>query len=437
LAVVAAAGTIRPPTGIVRRNAIPEPSLSEQVEQKVLADAKKRGLVPADATTDALRQPMVMTKLVQAWHQEWVHEQVQQAEQRKQDGPTISAADPGAPIDEIRSRTMAEGADYDGELLSDSQLRQRNQVRDSLRALEEISSNPLSAIGALTATPEAMNERAHQGAAWWGLLSGGAMLANPTPVYEPAPVEKQDRPVIEGPAVAGSGKQRSSTALTPRSGPAVEPAPESTLTPTGQRSETDPLPVIPAAAPTGTAGGGTTGGGKGGGTTARISRGAFPARQKKPQVRDPFSGEELGVQSASAATARSTVTGIRADVGEKDAWLAALKRGEIGLQAPMGSNATGADFITAVVEGSGVVTVVVTDVKSSVKGRFPKPETGMPNTWMTEVRDATAKGVLDLGDPALEDAIRDAVGQGRVRLRQINVDYTDASGKADKMIKGF
>ncbi|MGW5671220.1 eCIS core domain-containing protein [Micromonospora sp. NPDC003776] len=161
--------------------------------------------------------------------------------------------------------------------------------------------------------------------------------------------------------------------------------------------------------------------------TVRISTGAFlvnPARL----VTDPFSGQVLGQRSASAQTARSLITGIRADEGEAAAWRQALARGEIGLQGPTGSNVPGGDFYTGEIDANGQVTLIATDVKLSTVGSFPTPATTIKPTWMAELQAAIAPGRLNLGDPALEAAIRAAFAAGRVRIRQLNADYSPTGG---------
>ena len=159
----------------------------------------------------------------------------------------------------------------------------------------------------------------------------------------------------------------------------------------------------------------------------RVSAGAFvpnPARQ----VRDPFSGEVLGQRSASAQTARSLITAISADEAEAAAWRGALAGGEIGLQGPTGSNVPGGDFYTAEIDANGRVNLIATDVKLSTVGRFPTPATTVKPTWMAELQAALAPGRLNLGDPALEAAIRAAFAAGRVRIRQLNADYSPGGG---------
>lgn len=141
---------------------------------------------------------------------------------------------------------------------------------------------------------------------------------------------------------------------------------------------------------------------------------------------DPFTGETHPIM-ATAKTERSLITSIRADVAESEAYKAALFiRKEIGLQRPTGANVTGSDFITAVLRPGTrkVQEVITTDVKASVAGKFPVPKTSIPGTWHTEIQNAVAPGRLNLGDRALEAEIRAAVQQGRVRLRQINVNYS-------------
>ena len=159
----------------------------------------------------------------------------------------------------------------------------------------------------------------------------------------------------------------------------------------------------------------------------RISTGAF-VRNPARQVTDPFSGEVLGQRSASAQTPRSLITGILADEGEAAAWRGALARGEIGLQGPTGSNVPGGDFYTAEIDANGQVTLIANDAKLSTIGQFPTPATTIKPTWMAELAAAIQPGRLNLGDPALESAIRAAFAAGRVRIRQLNADYSPTGG---------
>ncbi|RPI53313.1 MAG: hypothetical protein EHM55_14175 [Acidobacteria bacterium] len=71
-----------------------------------------------------------------------------------------------------------------------------------------------------------------------------------------------------------------------------------------------------------------------------------------------------------------------------------------------------------------VAEVVVTDAKTTSVGNFPTPSTTLKASWRAEVDAAVAPGRLDLGDPVLEQQIRDAVAAGHVRLRQINVNFS-------------
>ena len=47
---------------------------------------------------------------------------------------------------------------------------------------------------------------------------------------------------------------------------------------------------------------------------------------------------------------------------------------------------------------------------------------------MAELQAAAAPGRLNLGDPALEAAIRQGYASGRVRIRQLNADCSPGSG---------
>ena len=113
-------------------------------------------------------------------------------------------------------------------------------------------------------------------------------------------------------------------------------------------------------------------------------------------------------------------------MAEAEAYKAALRRGEIGLQRPQGANINGTDFISAAPNTQGVMEVIVTDVKMSTTGRFPAPRSTVPPAWVAEVRAAVAPGRLNLDDPILEQQIRDAVAAGRIRSRQLNANYSPA-----------
>jgi len=69
-----------------------------------------------------------------------------------------------------------------------------------------------------------------------------------------------------------------------------------------------------------------------------------------------------------------------------------------------------------------------------MRGRFPEPKTAIPGTWQAELLDAISPDRLALSDQALEGAIRNAVAEGRVVLRQINVDLSPTGQGA---ISGF
>jgi hypothetical protein len=139
---------------------------------------------------------------------------------------------------------------------------------------------------------------------------------------------------------------------------------------------------------------------------------------------DPFTGLQFPI-SGRASSPRALRTAIRADIGESEAYKQALSRGEIGLQRPMGANVPGVDFITAILDKeTGFAEIVVTDVKTTEVGRFPRPKHTLPGTWEAEVAEALNR--LSLNDLPLENQIRAAFQQGRVRMRQLNANYSRA-----------
>jgi hypothetical protein len=183
-------------------------------------------------------------------------------------------------------------------------------------------------------------------------------------------------------------------------------------------------------------------------TSMKIIESSGATLPSRRQFKDPHSGATLPV-SATSHTPQSFRTAIRADIGESEAYKEALRRGEIGLQRPMGANVAGTDFITAVRSGStGITEIICTDVKTSEVGKFPAPKTVLPGSWRAEVDAAVSrlKIVVISTDfrgtelhsfpmpsrPAdiqkLEKAIVDAKTRGHIRLRQLQANYS-ASGQ--------
>ena len=146
-----------------------------------------------------------------------------------------------------------------------------------------------------------------------------------------------------------------------------------------------------------------------------------------------------GVISARAATQRSMATAIRADQGESWAYNTALDRGEYGLQRPFGANLPGADFVTAKVErtpgpqGELRATIYINDAKTSGISSFPTPSGEVKPSWPQMAENAVAK--MDLGDHDVEQAIRAALDEGRIVVRQVDVDFSPnrAGGDADRV----
>jgi len=136
---------------------------------------------------------------------------------------------------------------------------------------------------------------------------------------------------------------------------------------------------------------------------------------------DPFTGQRFPIMGRSRVPS-SHATSTFSNKGESLAYHEArFTQNEIGLQAPAGANVPGTDFITAArSRTTGLMEIIVTDVKTSMKGNFPAPKTTIKGSWRTEVLDAV--GRLQLGDAGLEAEIVDAVMNNRIRLRQLNVD---------------
>jgi RHS repeat-associated protein len=165
---------------------------------------------------------------------------------------------------------------------------------------------------------------------------------------------------------------------------------------------------------------------------------SVPTPTARPQPLESRGASTRGAtfQAASAKTNRSVNTAIRPDIAESQVYGTCIFiLGEIGLQRPVGANIPGADLITARRNALGEIQILVTDVKASIRGVFPRPASGSPKQeWMAEVEKAISPERLNLGNPALEAEIRSAYDSGRVSLRQVNVDY---SPKGQGRMSGF
>jgi hypothetical protein len=139
-------------------------------------------------------------------------------------------------------------------------------------------------------------------------------------------------------------------------------------------------------------------------------------------------GDPTGVyKSGSAQTKRSQITGIQADIGEMQAYKNDLLKGEYGMQQPLGSNVPGADYIMAR-RADGKMWIVVKDAKTSVRGKFSKPDPHLKKTWLDAAKDAVDR--MDFEDKALQKEIQEAFDAGRIIKEQVNVDYSpEGQGK--------
>lgn len=144
----------------------------------------------------------------------------------------------------------------------------------------------------------------------------------------------------------------------------------------------------------------------------RESAGAAPPGTKT--MADPFTGKE-GQVVATSKTPASQRTSTGASRAEFEAYDTALhKNNEIGLQRPGSVNQGGPDSITARRDAKGRIEVIVNDATTN---RKKKVKASVPGSWKREVDEAVALNRLNLGDPKLEDEIRQAVKDKRVRIR--------------------
>jgi hypothetical protein len=222
---------------------------------------------------------------------------------------------------------------------------------------------------------------------------------------------------------AGIGRTRRTEALDE----AETPPQEATHPPTQQPAETGAPTQATSATPQATG-------------PARIeSRGAMQGARPSAAAREAIEEQvEMGfldpalaepdarIATGTAQTPHSIVRSVRANVAEVMAYDARLAQGEIGIIAPVGGNVPGLDYATAVRRADGSIEIVIADTKSRVSATsdFAQVRTSLPTTWENAVTDAVAEGRLDLGNPQLEEAIREAWAARRYRIARDTVDFS-------------
>jgi hypothetical protein len=181
-----------------------------------------------------------------------------------------------------------------------------------------------------------------------------------------------------------------------------------------QPPQKTPPAIIRPATPAAPSAQSSTGNAQSAKPTAVISTGALPPGMTV--MNDPFGGPG-GVVTSRAQTSRSLRTGIDATGGEFEAFnTAVFSRREVGLQSPGHVNVRGVDFVTAARRPDGKMEIILNDATINMS---KVAKTSPPPTWVAEAQAAV--GRMNLGDPALEAEIRDAMTAGRVRVRTLSV----------------
>jgi hypothetical protein len=167
--------------------------------------------------------------------------------------------------------------------------------------------------------------------------------------------------------------------------------------------------------------------------SARPSAAAQSAIQE--QIQMGFLDPSLGVPGANISTAtaqtnRSITTSIRAQTAEITGYDAHLASGEIGIIAPSGSNVPGLDYFTVTPLPEGGYAFNVVDMKSRVsQNAFGQVPGSTPDSWL----NAADRGIeqLDLGNPQLEQEIRDAWAASRATVTPVRdtMDFGPEAGR--------
>jgi hypothetical protein len=146
---------------------------------------------------------------------------------------------------------------------------------------------------------------------------------------------------------------------------------------------------------------------------------------------DPSLGAEgANISTATAQTNRSITTSIRAQTAEIAGYDARLWSGEIGIIAPSGSNVPGLDYFTVTPLPEGGYAFHVVDMKSRVsQNAFGQVSPSMRDSWLKAADRAIEQ--LDLGNPQLEQEIRDAWEASRATATPVRdtMDFGPQAGR--------
>jgi hypothetical protein len=114
---------------------------------------------------------------------------------------------------------------------------------------------------------------------------------------------------------------------------------------------------------------------------------------------------------------------IKADVAQAQGYNGLLDGGELGILRPGNISTGGVDAITATVEG-GKAKIFLNDFTSP---GTPKPSKATHVKWRAELDQAVKGNRLNFGDPATDQAIRDAIANGEIYVRPVRVELPAAA----------
>jgi hypothetical protein len=147
---------------------------------------------------------------------------------------------------------------------------------------------------------------------------------------------------------------------------------------------------------------------------------------------------EPGSTAASASPSARRQSSVVGDLGEVHSYKHLLTESEYGLQNPAGASVPGVDHITVGRE-NGRMRIYANDAKTSEVGRYPKPAEEMRNDWLNEVQAAVGRARFgpegDQQARALEQEVKQALADGEVYLRQLNVDRSSSGQMRVKLAR--
>jgi hypothetical protein len=144
---------------------------------------------------------------------------------------------------------------------------------------------------------------------------------------------------------------------------------------------------------------------------------------RKPAPRGTPKSQDLEMAQPDPSAAHAFPRTIGADIAQSHGYNALLDSGELGILRPGNVSTGGVDSITVKIEG-GKAKVYLNDFTSPGTSKPPK----LTHTdWRTTLDNVTKGGRLNFGDPATEELIQQAIKEGQVYVRTVEITVPESA----------